>query len=136
MRGVSIGVICLYKAQAWLVTKMLADAGFAVGVNDPGSTGPDAKVQSKILDHGQGPEDFDYDEGAENGQHRELSSQNQNNGNDIDNYGNGASSSSGQTGRKGSASSSNAGMSELRVSTVDAFQVTLWDFKVRICASQ
>jgi hypothetical protein len=124
-RGVSIGVICLYKAQACLVTKLLADAGYAVGVSDPGSVAmwPDKKALSGAGtgtgDERHSAEAFDYDESAEDEQLRAMNDQNDNNNS------NGVCSSSGIGGnRKEGGSHTSPSMSELRISTVDAFQVT------------
>lgn len=120
VRGVSIGVICLYKAQACLVTKMLADAGYAVGVNNPGSVsmGSDRVAHSGTVDRRQSAEAFDYNESAEDEQLREMGDQSD------DNNRSGACSSGGRS-RKEGGSDSTLSMNELRVSTVDAFQVTL-----------
>jgi hypothetical protein len=127
-RSVSIGVICLYKAQAFLVTKLLADAGFAVGVTDPGAIAVwrDKKVHSGVGtgDERDSVEAFDYDESAEDEQLREMHDQNNNNN------GNGECSSSG-SGRSRKEGGSHPSMGELRVSTVDAFQVTDGEEKLR-----
>jgi hypothetical protein len=130
VRGVSIGVICLYKAQACLVTRLLADAGYPVGVSDPGSVvmWPDKKALggAGTGDESNSAEAFDYDESAESEQLRAMNDQNGNNNS------NGVCSSSG-SGRnsKEGGSHTSPSMSELRVSTVDAFQVTQREEKKR-----
>lgn len=118
--AVSIGVICLYKAQAYLITKLLTDAGVDMGLKNYPSADlkPAASASAESKRNSGTAIDFYGSENLSTGFTSGPSSQ--------VGYSSGFNSGPCSGSTSGSSSSSRPDLSsngELRISTVDAFQV-------------
>lgn len=154
--NISVGVICLYKAQAWLITKMLSDAGIEVGITQE-SNESNEDVDKNKNDNGNEKEyvnennkhkvyntDYNNDNEDNNNNYdvnknnnsknnfyfndNEIFEERMNNNNDNNDANNNDKNDTNNTGDV----SSPGVLGELRVSTVDAFQVHTNDDKRKV----